>query len=253
MLADETPPMVPSLHGDDAGHRLGEAEVVGDDDDGGAVLLVDLEEEVVHRVAGLGVEVAGGLVGEEELGREDQGAGEGDALLLAAGELAGAVGDAVAQGDLVEQGAGGALHLAAALALDEAGHHHVLEGVELGEQVVELEDEADGPVADRRQPGAGEAGELVVAEADGAARGQVEGADAVEQGALAGARGADDGHHLALVDGDVDAPEHPQRAPHVHEALVQIAHLDEASAHGLALYSQRRPSTGRSSEAAKAG
>jgi hypothetical protein len=33
----------------------------------------------------VGVEVAGGLVGEEELGGEDEGAGEGDALLLAGG------------------------------------------------------------------------------------------------------------------------------------------------------------------------
>ena len=38
-----------------------------------------------------------------------------------------------------------------ALALDEARHHHVLERVELGQQVVELEDEADGAVADRRE------------------------------------------------------------------------------------------------------
>jgi hypothetical protein len=170
------------------------------------------------------------------------------------------VGDAGGEPDLVEEGAGGGLHLAAALALDEAGHHHVLEGVELGQEVVELEDEADRPVPERRQLGAGEPGQLVVAEADGAARWQVEGADAVEQRALAGAGGPDDGHHLALADGDVDPPEHVQRAPHVHEALLQRAHLDERAAGcgrevgRLAhAHSQRRPSTGRSSEAAKAG
>ncbi len=54
-------------------------------------------------VAGRRVEVAGRLVGEEELRREDQRAGQGDALLLAARELAGAVRGARREADLGEQ------------------------------------------------------------------------------------------------------------------------------------------------------
>ena len=64
---------------------------------------VDLEEELVHRAARRRVEVAGRLVGEHELRRQDQRAREGDALLLAAGELARAVRARAARADLGEQ------------------------------------------------------------------------------------------------------------------------------------------------------
>ena len=47
--------------------------------------------------AGAAVEVAGGLVGEDDLGLAGQGPGHGDPLLLAAGELARAVLQAVAR------------------------------------------------------------------------------------------------------------------------------------------------------------
>ena len=46
---------------------------VGDHHDGGA-LLVELGEQVHHLLAVLGVEVAGGFVGEDELGVGDHGA-----------------------------------------------------------------------------------------------------------------------------------------------------------------------------------
>jgi hypothetical protein len=51
---------------------------------GGPALAVDLEEQVVNRLAGGAIEVAGGLVGQQDLGLQREGAGEGDALLLAA-------------------------------------------------------------------------------------------------------------------------------------------------------------------------
>ena len=44
-----------------------------------------------NRVGVLGIEVAGGLVGQHDSRARDQGAGDGDALLLAAGELVGAM------------------------------------------------------------------------------------------------------------------------------------------------------------------
>ena len=52
------------------------------------------------------VEIAGGLVGEDQLGLIDQGAGDRDALLLAAGELRGEMREAVAEADAT-QGFGG--------------------------------------------------------------------------------------------------------------------------------------------------
>ena len=54
-------------------------------------LGVELVEEGHDLIAGVGVEVAGGLVGEDDGGLVDEGAGDGDALALAAGELVGLV------------------------------------------------------------------------------------------------------------------------------------------------------------------
>src|SRR6476646_5189917 len=62
--------------------------------------LVDRLAQQLHDVgAGLGVEVAGRLVGEDDGRFADQGAGDGDALLLAAGELGGTVGATVLEAD----------------------------------------------------------------------------------------------------------------------------------------------------------
>ena len=53
--------------------------------------------------AGVGVEVAGRLVGEQDARAIDQGAGDGGALHLAAGQLARLVLQAMPQADAVEQ------------------------------------------------------------------------------------------------------------------------------------------------------
>src|SRR5882724_10023302 len=76
--------------GDDAMGILGDIGLVGDYDDGVAV-GVELVEESHDLVAGLGVEVSGGLVGEDDGGAVDEGASDGDTLALASGELVGLV------------------------------------------------------------------------------------------------------------------------------------------------------------------
>ncbi len=215
----------------DTRHLLGEGRVVGDDHHGGAALAVDAKEELVNGVARGAVEVARGLVGEHDLGALGEGAGEGDALLLAARELARAVVQAVAEADLFEQGGGLGLDLAQRLALNDAGHGHVLDRGELGQEVVKLEDEPDGLVAQRGEARAAERGGGLAVEKDGTAGGQVEGADAVQERRLAGARGADDGDELALVDVERDAPQDLERAPIVVVRLVDVFDFDERRGH----------------------
>ena len=60
---------------------------MGDDDDGDAPLPVDLLQELQNGVRGLGVQGGGCLVAQQHLRVGGQGSGDGDALLLAAGEL----------------------------------------------------------------------------------------------------------------------------------------------------------------------
>ena len=74
------------------------AGIVGDHDHRLAELVDRLAQQPQHVLARLRVEVAGRLVGEDDGRFGDQGAGDGDALLLAAGELGGPVGAAVARG-----------------------------------------------------------------------------------------------------------------------------------------------------------
>ena len=71
---------------------------MGDDDDGVA-FAVELFEKGEDFDAGFGVEISGGFVGQNNRGVVDQGAGDGDALFLAAGELVGAVAHALAEPD----------------------------------------------------------------------------------------------------------------------------------------------------------
>ena len=60
---------------------------MGDVDSGEAGFLDDAADFGAHFGAELGVEIGEGFVEEKCLGADDEGAGEGDALLLAAGEL----------------------------------------------------------------------------------------------------------------------------------------------------------------------
>src|ERR1035438_1234193 len=75
---------------DDAMGIFGDVRLVGDQDNGVAVGVQSVKEG--HDLqAGLGVQVAGGLVGEDDGGAVDQGTCDGDALPLAAGEFIGLV------------------------------------------------------------------------------------------------------------------------------------------------------------------
>ena len=60
---------------------------VSDQDHGEVAVGVEAAQEVEDRLPGARIEVAGGLVGDQHFRLGDQGAGDGDALLLAAGEL----------------------------------------------------------------------------------------------------------------------------------------------------------------------
>ena len=75
---------------------VGDVAVVGDEDDGVA-FGVQFAEDFHHFFAAVAVERAGGFVGEDDLSAVHQRAGDGDALLLPAGELRGLVFGAVTE------------------------------------------------------------------------------------------------------------------------------------------------------------
>src|SRR4051794_30305148 len=91
------------VQADGAVHANGEALVVGGDEGGRAVGADEVEEFGEDALRRGFVEVAGRFVGKDEFGAVGEGAGDGDSLLFATRELAGAVGEALRQAERGEQ------------------------------------------------------------------------------------------------------------------------------------------------------
>ena len=174
-------------------------------------------------LGGLRVEVAGRLVGEDELGLVDERARDRHALLLSAGELARLV---VLPARQAHDGEAPPRLLLAlprrvtAVRVDQR-QLDVLERRRAREQVEGLEDEADLPVADLRPLVAVELRDVHAVEKVAARGRPVEAADDVHERALAGARRAHDGHELARRDRERDAVER------AHLDLAHLVDLDE--------------------------
>ena len=185
---------------------------MGDEHDRLAVFAVELAKQGENLGAAVGVEVARRLVGEDDLGLVHEGPGDGDALLLAAGELARLVIGPLSQTD---QGEGFEPRLLGVLASDAgvvAGQEDVLEGGEGRDQVEVLEDEAHSAGPDLGSSIVGKRGHVLSREVElgsGAVVrvGSVEQAQDVHESALAGSGRAHDRYHLARLDRDLDALE----------------------------------------------
>jgi hypothetical protein len=139
VVADDLAP----IHGDDAlPDSIDDALIVRRDDDGGAE-LVDLLQDLDDLEGVDRVEVAGRLVGDDELGLIDDRAADGDALLLAARELVGEMLRLVGEiHELEDIG-----HVARDLGVGAAGRLHregdVLVRGLVGDEAEVLEDHAD--------------------------------------------------------------------------------------------------------------
>ncbi len=190
----------------------GEFGVVGDHDDGLAG-EVEFEEDLEDLFSGGGVEISGGFVGEENDGVIDDGAGDGDPLAFAAGELAGEVKEAMFQTEPGEDLAGMVFNIAGISepgsdgGADEDGHGDVFLDGEFRQEMVELEDEAEGLVPQVVAVGIGGGKDIDIIENHGSLIGPVEGAEEVHEGALPAAGDADDGQEFSLFDLEVHAAE----------------------------------------------
>src|SRR5205085_4468417 len=101
------------------------------------------EEHGGDLVGGVLVEIAGGLVAEQDARRIGEGADDGDALLLAAGEPRRAMARARREADEIEKVLRPRLRGAARRAGDHLRQHDVLERREFRQEMMELIDEAE--------------------------------------------------------------------------------------------------------------
>jgi len=125
----------------------GDLFVMGDDDRGQALALMEVPDKAHDRLTRLPVQVAGGLVGEQEFRLVDQSPGDGDALLFSAREKAGLLAGSVREEDLVEDPGGPPVGFRPVESGDQERQQDVLRGAELGKQVEGLENKADLGVA----------------------------------------------------------------------------------------------------------
>ena len=191
---------------DFASALVGEDGVMGDHDDG-VSLGVEVVEDLHDFAAGGGVEVAGGLVGEEDVGLADEGAGDGDALELAAGELLGVVSEPSAESEALGVVAGEPSPFGLGDAAVDEWEGDVVDDVEVVEEVEGLEDEADVFVAEEGESAVAAVGHALAVDFHDAAGGDVEESEQVHEGGLAGAGAADDHDEFAGMDVEVDAVE----------------------------------------------
>src|SRR5579884_3795204 len=168
-----------------------------------------------------GVESGGGLVEKHELRVHGEGASNGDALLLAPGELVRVSVGFILQPNLGEQDHGGLNCIASGAMQDvNGGFNDVFQSGHVGKKVKTLEDEAD------LRAHAGNIGlalldnapvDLTVAHQlplhiDAPTIDFLKMVDAAQQGRFAGAAGADDDNNLPRLDGQVNAIENQQVA-----------------------------------------
>ncbi len=183
---------------------FGEFAVVRNDDRGEFALAAQALQQREECRSGVIVEVAGGLVGEEDSWRRDEGASYGDSLLFAPGEFAGAVVRARGEFDACEPGVGFGERLRVGDATSEEGKGDVFDRAELGKKVVELPDEAEGAVAEAGGLLGAEAGYVGAVDPDLPGGGCVQAGEQMQEGALAGAALTDDGDGLAAGDLQVE-------------------------------------------------
>ena len=153
--------------------------------------------QLLHDLAAGGrVQVAGRLVGHDDGGLGRNRAGDGDALLLAAGHLGRAVVHAVGQAHLLECGAHERTALAAGQAAVDKRQLNVFKGSQCRDEVESLEDEADLAVADAGQGRRPHVADRLAAQAVDAVGRDIQAAQDVHQRGLARARLAQDAQEL---------------------------------------------------------
>ena len=161
--------------------------------------------QVPHQVQNLAhhlrVQSRGGLVKEHDLRLHSQSADDGNTLLLAAGEHVGILIRLVGQANALQQLHGLSVGLILLLQTQlNGGQSDVLLHRHMGEEVEMLEHHAHFPAVEVDVHLF--VGDVHAVEVDVSAGGDLQQVQAPQQSRLTGTGGADDGNHLALLDGE---------------------------------------------------
>ena len=133
-------------------------------------------------LARLGIEIARRLVGQNDGGPVDQGAGDGDALALAAGHFVGFMVDAIGQPHAGQGLQRDAFAVAAVHPGVDQGQFDIAQRVGPGQEVEGLKDKADFPVANLGQLIVVQFADVGAVEFIDAGRGSVQASEQIHQG-----------------------------------------------------------------------
>ena len=189
-------------------------------------LFRDLAERGPESVARGGVEIARGFVGEDHLRLEEQGSGDGHALLLTAAEGFRTMAQAVLEALLCEKLTSSFEQFRLRDPVENARQHHVFKGGERRQQIELLEDDADRPSSIEREFRFRKLIDPHARNLNLAFVGDIETREQVKEGALAAAGGAHDRVEARFIDPQVRAVEGMNRTFTAHEGLVDVRDID---------------------------
>lgn len=159
----------------------------------------EFAQEGPRFLAQLGIQVGQRLVQQDDRRAVDQGAADGHALLLAAGELVRVALSQLAQAQLVQHILNALAHFAAGHAAQLERIGHVVEHGLVRPKRIRLEHQAQVAVLCRHFLARRAVVYQPIADADTPRLGAFEAGDRAQQGRLAAAGGAEQGHHFALA------------------------------------------------------
>jgi hypothetical protein len=191
---------------DGAVGMAGKARIVGDHTDGGA-LSMEIAQQFHDGFAIAGIEISGGLVGEEDGGFSGESAGDGDALLLASGELGWVMFEAVGHADFFQCFVDTLTSLRGAHAAVGERQFDIFIDGEIADEIKALEDEPDLTVTNPGACGMVELGHWVAIEVVAAFGGGIQESEDRQESGFAATGRASDGDILAGDDFEVDARE----------------------------------------------
>ncbi len=167
---------------------------MGDQDQSGAAFGIEFKQQGDDAGAGGGIEIAGGLIGEQYRGRHGEGAGDGHALLFATGELTRVMLQARFQAHALQQLCRPTRGILNARQLQR--QHDVLQGGQAGQKLEGLEHETRLRRAQPRPAILVQVIEAFPRQLDATRRGQVQPGQQTEQRGLARAGDTDNGDTL---------------------------------------------------------
>ncbi len=218
------------LHMNDTIGLSGEFVVMRDNDERRSACLIQGAHQSEQSVPAMRVQVAGRLIGQDQVRTLHQCTRHRDPLLFAARQLSGLVLKAMPQSDFRQKGCGIGSDSGRLATLHERRHAGILQRGELGEQVMELKYESDPPIPKFRLLCVSHPKEILPIKRNGPPGRFIKGSDNMEQGAFAGSRSSHDRHQFASVNLKIDPLEDGQFIGSHGEGFMEIDDFDHGPA-----------------------